>query len=369
MAERVPAIEDLVYGELALNYTDGALYYKRSDNTIHNLIVAGGPATFTTLTATGQTSLGGVANSESLRAVVPSTTGNYWQFEGSSGDVVLRLNGTSSNISASFVTRGSGNYNFATGTSAGTVQLRVTHTASAVNYLQVTGAATGGSPTLSAQGSDANAGLVFNTKGSGPHTFQTNGTTRLVVNSGGTVQLGYSNSTPCLTAIGQTSQVNGFQVLGAATGVSPVLASSGTDTNIDLSLTPKGTGKLVVTSPIQINTHLVFDTVTTTTTDATANQVLTTLDATVYRAVKFLICAVDSTNNKYHTCEILAIHNNDTAKCTEYGAINIGGVCATFDVEYSPGTAVPLVPATIRLLATPATASLTAFTVALQLLK
>lgn len=40
VASRVPVVGDLAYGELALNYADGALYYKRSDNTIQNLIVA-----------------------------------------------------------------------------------------------------------------------------------------------------------------------------------------------------------------------------------------------------------------------------------------------------------------------------------------
>lgn len=42
VAARVPVPGDLAYGELALNYADGALYYKRSDNTIQNLIAAAG---------------------------------------------------------------------------------------------------------------------------------------------------------------------------------------------------------------------------------------------------------------------------------------------------------------------------------------
>lgn len=36
---KVPLVTDLDYGELAINYTDGALYYKKSDNTIGNLII------------------------------------------------------------------------------------------------------------------------------------------------------------------------------------------------------------------------------------------------------------------------------------------------------------------------------------------
>jgi hypothetical protein len=35
---KVPLDSDLVFGELAINYQDGALYYKRADNSIQNLI-------------------------------------------------------------------------------------------------------------------------------------------------------------------------------------------------------------------------------------------------------------------------------------------------------------------------------------------
>jgi len=119
--------------------------------------------TFTTLTATGQTNLGGdvvvtntpliVKNASNNEAFRINTSGaNYWQVFGATTPV-LRTNGgaTSAKIGMggafplSFVTN-------SIGTEA--EQLRVAHTASAVNYVQVTGAATGGRPTISAQGSD-----------------------------------------------------------------------------------------------------------------------------------------------------------------------------------------------------------------------
>lgn len=34
---KVPTVTDLDYGELALNYADGRLYYKASDNTIKSV--------------------------------------------------------------------------------------------------------------------------------------------------------------------------------------------------------------------------------------------------------------------------------------------------------------------------------------------
>jgi len=130
-------------------------------------------------------------------------------------------------------------------------QFNINHTASAVNYVQVAGAATGAAPVISSQGSDAAVGLTFNTKSTGVHTFQTNGTTRLLINSGGTVQLGYANATPCFTAIGVASQVNGFQVSGSVAGSAPSLSSTGTDADIDLTLTPKGAGRVNITTSIK----------------------------------------------------------------------------------------------------------------------
>jgi hypothetical protein len=42
VAAKVPLTTDLEYGELAINYADGKLYYKKSDNTIDEFISAGG---------------------------------------------------------------------------------------------------------------------------------------------------------------------------------------------------------------------------------------------------------------------------------------------------------------------------------------
>jgi hypothetical protein len=56
VAARVPATGDLAYGELALNYADGKLYYKRSDNTIQNIIPVVNPGTVTSVSGTGTVS-------------------------------------------------------------------------------------------------------------------------------------------------------------------------------------------------------------------------------------------------------------------------------------------------------------------------
>jgi len=57
VAARVPVMGDLAFGELALNYADGILYYKKSDGvTIASISGGGGGSTATTFTTTaGQT--------------------------------------------------------------------------------------------------------------------------------------------------------------------------------------------------------------------------------------------------------------------------------------------------------------------------
>jgi hypothetical protein len=136
-----------------------------------------------------------------------------------SGDLGLRIQ-TSNDSAIRFATNGG------TAGAFGTEQFRIARTASAVNYVQVTGAATGNSagPTISAQGSDSNVPLAIQSKLAAPINFYT---------SGGFQQFRINNT---------ASAANFLQVTGAATGAAPVLSVQGSDTNIDLALTPKGTG-------------------------------------------------------------------------------------------------------------------------------
>ena len=113
------------------------------------------------------------------------------------------------------------------GAAPGSESLRVTPVASAVNYLEVTGAATGGSLAITAAGSDTNIGIRYIAKTAANHQFQTGGSAinQFVVQH-------------------QASAVNYLQVAGAATGSAPSMSAVGSDTNIDLTLTPKGTGNV-----------------------------------------------------------------------------------------------------------------------------
>jgi hypothetical protein len=54
-----------------------------------------------------------------------------------------------------------------------------------------------------------------------------------------------------------SSAVNQFDVTNAATGNAPEIASTGGDTNIDLKLTPKGSGKVVLDGNVSIDTGVI----------------------------------------------------------------------------------------------------------------
>jgi len=99
-------------------------------------------------------------------------------YAGSSGQNTVYVAPYGSGAAVNFVlaSKGTSPVIFGTNTSnnaTSTEQLRVAHTASAVNYVQATGAATGSGPTISAQGSDTNIDLFLTSKGTGNVRFGT----------------------------------------------------------------------------------------------------------------------------------------------------------------------------------------------------
>jgi len=151
---------------------------------------------------------------------------NYLQVTGAATGLaaVLSATGSDANVSMNLLTKAAGIFDFLSD-GGGVRQFRVSRTASAVNYLQVAGGATGGGAVISSQGSDANIPIDHRVKGASYHIFTTN--------NGSSAQFLIQNT---------TSSVNYLQVTGGATGNSAKLNASGSDTNIDITLTPKGTG-------------------------------------------------------------------------------------------------------------------------------
>ena len=110
-----------------------------------------------------------------------------------------------------------------------------TATTDAVNHVGVTNAATGDGPTIEAKGDDSNVDLNVKPKGTGAILLKDGDGNELVKTS--------------RTA----SAVNEVTVANAATGNGPTLSATGDDTNIDLNITPKGTGDSVFTNKIKVD--------------------------------------------------------------------------------------------------------------------
>jgi hypothetical protein len=99
--------------------------------------------------------------------------------------------------------------------------------AGAVNNAKFTNSRTGIAPKLSAQGSDTNVGLEFQSKGSGVIRF-----------------LGQSGTAESLRVLFNGSYVNFITATGGIAAAPVTLAAAGSDTDIDLTLSSKGAGRL-----------------------------------------------------------------------------------------------------------------------------
>jgi len=186
----------------------------------------------------GVVALGGTTAANSGFRVNPITSSvNYIQVNGNTAGngVNLQAEGTDGNIQLSIRAKGTSNMPFFTG---GGTQITISNTASAVNRLDFTGAATGAAPTISAQGSDANIGLVLTGKGTG--VVALGGST--VANSG-------------LQVFPVASAVNYLYVQGNVTGNTPIISAQGTDTNLGLAIRSKGAFNTVVQSAAGANIH------------------------------------------------------------------------------------------------------------------
>jgi hypothetical protein len=212
--------ENLVVGQNA--YVDGAL-------TVLGTITSGNTGSFVGLSSSGTST---VATSTATQT---STFGAGATVSGSTKTLNIGtagVSGSTTNINIGSAVSGSlGSIAIQSPTvniGQTATQFSVTNTASAVNYVQVTGAATAGLPQISAQGSDTNINILYTTKGTGEHRFSTAASTSAIQ-----FRVRHINS-----------PANYCAVIGAPAGSTPEYQTLGTDANIDLSLTPKGTGNV-----------------------------------------------------------------------------------------------------------------------------
>ena len=107
--------------------------------------------------------------------------------------------------------------------------LRVIPMIGGVNRLEITGAPSGWAPTIGTQGADADIPLLIHSKGAGVSSY-------IGLNVRGQ---------RCLTLFAYSgTSINYLRAASNSAGNPPELSAFGGDDNIDLALTPKGTGLL-----------------------------------------------------------------------------------------------------------------------------
>lgn len=162
-------------------------------------------------------------------------------------------------------------------------------TASAVNRVKISNAATANNPAIRAVGGDANVSLALQGSGSGG------------------VQLLDGNFAYILEGVGGVaSAVNRVRVTPSATGAAPSVSATGADTNVDLNLFGKGTGRVLADGTPVAKALAITATKTGAYTaaaheavpvDATAGPVTVTLPTTPADRTRIVVQKVDATTN------------------------------------------------------------------------
>ena len=141
----------------------------------------------------------------------------------------IQTYGTDASIGLTIQSKGAGSFLFQD--DLGARGLLVSPVASAVNYLQTVSAVTGAAPYMTAAGTDANVSLVLASKGTGNVLLSANSATALAVWN-------------------PASAVNAVIINGNTTGNGPSISSTGSDANITLNLSAKGSYPVAVNSPL-----------------------------------------------------------------------------------------------------------------------
>jgi hypothetical protein len=169
---------------------------------------------------------------------------------------LLRAQGSDTNVGVAFAPKGTGSVVFLDGSFQ--FVLEAVGVASSANSLLVSNAVTGSDPSILANGTDTNVNLNLRTKGTG--ILKANGVE--IINATGTQTL--TNKTITSPKISQINDANGNAAVkfpnvasavnwpymnNAAVNNAPSIGVDGSDTNINIAFTSKGTGILQLFRP------------------------------------------------------------------------------------------------------------------------
>jgi hypothetical protein len=356
VAAKTPTTGDLDYGELALNYTDGRLYYKTASNLIDYFSAGDGGgivtnslfAIFSYTATASQTTFTGADSNTNILDYAP-------------GYLTVFINGIKISESDYTATNGT-SVVLDTGASAGelveiisfkTVNIwnEVTADFKTFKYNATASQTTFSGADANAQTLDYEVGhiTVFlnGVKLTEDDYTATTGTS-IVLDTGAALNdvvevlsyrtLNLSDDDYVSTITGTTNQIT---VTGSGSVSADVTLSL--PQNIHTAATPTFAG---VTANTHTFTHGTIRSITLVTSATTVNQVLDGISASTFRSVKYQIQVTSSTS--YHVTEVMVIHDGIDTFITEYGTIITGSSLATFTADVSGGN--------LRLLTTPTNA-------------
>ena len=212
--------------------------------------------------------------------------------------------------------------------SNGNTQLSFSATGSAVNYVSMTNATTGNSPSIASAGSDTNLGLALTSKGSASVTIRAGGNN--------VAQFMYT-----------ASAVNYIRLTPAVTTGAPILSAfSATDTNVDLNLAGQGTG-VVKAGNVEVTTISGTQTLTNKTlTSPVINNVKDTNGNTIfsYQAFSNAVNYMTSANTATGTGPYFYANGSDTNVDLNLGVKGLGTINVIATVNTSTTFIAKFVP-------------------------
>lgn len=301
VANKVPLATDLDYGELAINYSDGKLYYKSSNDSINFF-----PSTVSGVVQSVDSNTGDVTATQLLTAI-------------------KKVDGSTSGLDSDLLDGQEGSY-----------------------YLDWTNTTNKPDPTITVTLTGDVTGTANTTL-----TDLASGTISIVtVVAENSVALGTDTTGNYVASITNGSYITGAN--GGSESAALTLSVDATSTNTASKVVARDASGNFAASTVSV-TALSIDgnlqDYATTTTTATTQTALVSFATASYGSGEIMIQATQGTTRQIS--KLLIVHNGTTADATEYGSIQTGTKLFTVDVDINSGN--------VRVLVTPTSATSTVF--------
>jgi hypothetical protein len=358
---KAPLVGDIDYGEVAINYADGRLYYKDASNNIKNFIdsdliqsalsaVGGSQNVFSKIAVAGQGTVEADSTGDTLTLVAGSnitlttnaSTDTITISAASGGGTI----GSASQIDLKSYTGDSSTTTFAISYAPATEQ----HVFVNINGVlqQVDAYTITGTSVILAEAPAAGDDVEIRTfrlqtgqvevRDYASYVYQPSSPTSVFSDSD-------VNGNVLAYDIGKLDVfLNGSRLTNgldytADNGVSVTLLGGVADSSDTVAISSFASAAL-----LDPTYQFVSSTEDFTTTDS--SQVVDTYSIAEYRTAKYLVQLEKDSDGKYHATEILLTHNGSNVFMSEYGTITTDSSLGTFDADINSGM--------VRLLVTPA---------------